>query len=196
MTFPVFTAGEVLRAQDMNAVGMWKVASATFSGITTGAPLDVNSVFSSNYTNYLLTFNVSATVANAIVQLRMRTVAAQEAGAVYNFGWNGQWVSAGPVYNEGAFSTANPFAPETAFFSGVSAGTGYSGTSRVEIYSPNATRQTRITGQSYTDYTGTFYNVVLAGSGEVSTSTAYTGFRIYPAAGTISGEYTLYGYNK
>jgi hypothetical protein len=194
MTFPTFTVGETLRAADMNAVGMWKVASASFSGITTGAPLDVNSVFSSDYTNYLLTFRASATVANAIVQLRMRTVATQEAGAVYNFGWNGQWVSAGPVYNEGAFSTANPFAPETAFFSGISAGNGYSGTSRVEIYSPNATRATRITGQSYTDYTGTFYNVVLAGSGELSNNTAYTGFRIFPIAGTISGEYTLYGY--
>jgi hypothetical protein len=194
MSFPSFASGEVLTAADMNAVGMWKVAGASFSGITTGAPLDVNSVFSSDYTNYLLTFRASATVANAVVQLRMRTVATQEAGAVYNFGWNGQWVSAGPVYSEGAFSTANPFAPETAFFSGVSAGNGYGGTSRVEIYSPNATRATRITGQSYTDYTGTFYNVVLAGSGEVGTSTAYTGFRIYPVAGTISGEYTLYGY--
>jgi hypothetical protein len=194
MPVPDFSPGEVLTAAAMDKIGLWEVASASFSGITTGAPLDVNSVFSSDYTNYLLTFRASATVANAIVQLRMRTVAAQEAGAVYNFGWNGQWVSAGPVYSEGAFSTANPFAPETGFFSGITAGNGYSGTSRVEIYSPNATRATRITGQSYNDYTGTFYNVVLAGSGEVSTNTAYTGFRIFPVAGTISGEYTLYGY--
>jgi hypothetical protein len=194
MPVPNFDPGEVLTAAAMDAVGLWKIASASFSGITTGAPLDVNNVFSSDYPSYVLHFRASATVANAIVQLRMRTVAAQEAGAVYNFGWNGQWVSAGPVYNEGAFSTANPFAPETAFYSGISAGNGYSGSSRIEIYSPNATRQTRITGQSYADYTGAFYNVVLAGSGEVSTSTAYTGFRIYPVAGTIAGEYTLYGY--
>jgi hypothetical protein len=49
MTFPVFSAGEVLRAQDMNAVGLWKIAQfSTTSGVAVTSP----TVFSSEYDNY------------------------------------------------------------------------------------------------------------------------------------------------
>jgi hypothetical protein len=195
MPVPNFSPGEVLTAGAMDSIGMWKVASATFSGITTGAPLDVNSVFSSDYTNYVLHVRAAATVANANCFIRMRTVAAQESGTVYSYGLSGTWVSAGPVYSSGGYATTNPFAPDTSLFIGP-AGTGYSITSRIDIFSPNATRQTRFHAQLWSEYSGTFYNVALSGTGEVATSTAYTGFRLFPQAGTISGEYTLYGYNK
>jgi hypothetical protein len=195
MPVPNFSPGEVLTAGAMDSIGLWKVASATFSGITTGAPLDVNNVFSSSYTNYVLHVRAAATVANANVFLRMRTVAAQEAGNVYNYGWSGSWVGAGPVYNSGSYATTNPFAPDTSYFIGP-AGSGYSVTSRVDIFSPNVARSTRLHGQLYADYSGTLYNVALAGSGEIATASVYTGFSLFPATGTISGEYTLYGYNS
>lgn len=193
-TPPDFTAGSALTAAQMNQAGLWRITSGTFTGITTGNPLDVNSVFSSDYTNYVLHLRAKATSGNTDVRLRMRTVAAQENGGVYNHGWGGSWVAGGPTYNWGAYYTTNPFAPDTSWFAGMFPAGGYSGTSRLEIYSPNAARQTRLTGQSYTDYTGV-YNVAIHGAGEVSTSTQYTGFRIFPVAGTIEGEYTLYGYN-
>lgn len=196
MGYPVFASGDVLNASDMNNVGLWKIATATYSGITSAAPLDVNNVFSADYTNYVILFRSSQTTANGALQIRMRTVGAQEAGAVYNYAWGGSYVGAGPAYNFGGFSVTNPFAPDTAFFTGISAGNGYSGTSRLEIHSPNAARATRLLCQAYTDYTGTFYNVAISGSGEVATSTQYTGFRIYPVAGTASGQYTVYGYRQ
>jgi hypothetical protein len=197
MTFPTFTVGETLRAADMNAVGMWRVAGASFSGITTGAPLDVNNVFSSDYTNYRLIIRVAVTGQNnSSLCLRMRTVAAQENSAVYNYGWGGSFVQPGPTFGWAGYSVTNPFTPDTFFFAGTTPGIGYSGQAVVDILSPNATRQTRFVGQGFTDYTGANYNVMIHGGGEVGTSTAYTGFRIFPstASGSYTGEYALYGY--
>jgi len=154
----------------------------------------VNSVFNSTYTNYVLHLRASATVANAIVQMRMRTVATQEAAAAYNYANGGSWVTAGPTYNWASFSSTSPFAPDTAFWTGIYAGNGYSGSSRIDIFSPNVARVTRIMLQSYNDYDGTRYNVSMSGTGDLQTTTQYTGFRFYPVAGTIAGEYTLYGY--
>jgi hypothetical protein len=196
MSYPSFNVGEVLTAADMNAVGLWKIANATFTGITSAAPLDVNGVFSSNYSNYLLLLRSSQTVANGSLIIRMRTVSAQEAGAVYNYGFGGAYVGAGPVYNFGGFAQTNPFGPDTGFFGGITPGNGYSGNSRFDIYSPNEARATRFAGQGYTDYTGTWYNASLLGNGEVATNTQYTGFRLFPNAGTAAGEYTVYGYRK
>ena len=199
MPVPNFSPGEVLTASAMDSIGLWKVASASFSGITTGAPLDVNSVFSSDYTNYRLIIRVAVTGQNnSSLLLRMRTVAAQENAAVYNYGWGGSYITTGPTFNYAGYSSNNPFTPDTAWFAGASPGIGYSGTTSIDILSPNATRQTRFVGQSYTDYTGAIYNVAINGAGEVGTSTAYTGFRIFPstASGSYTGEYALYGYNK
>ena len=174
--------------------GLVYIAGASFSGITSGAPLDVNSVFGSTYTNYVLVLRVSQTVADGSFLLRMRTVSTLESGSVYNYGWLGTYVGAGPSYNYTGYATTNPFAPDSFLYTGISAGTGYSGQSRLDIMSPNVTRETRILGQSYTNYSGTYYNVAIHGTGEVATTTAYTGFRLYPSAGTLSGEYQLYGY--
>lgn len=194
-TPPDFTAATSLAAATLQKVGLWRVTSGTFTGITTGAPLDVSSVFTSDYTNYLLHLRASATVANANVVVRMRTNAGQDAGNVYNYSWGGNFVAAGPVYTWGSYAGTNPFAPETSMFSGMLIGNGYSGTTRLEFFSPNLARATRMNGQSYVDYTGTHYNVTLTAAGEVSNTTIYTGFRIFPIAGTIAGEYALYGYN-
>jgi hypothetical protein len=199
MPVPDFSPGEVLTAAAMDRIGLWEVASASFSGITTASPLDVNSVFSGDFTNYRLVVRIAVTGAdNSSICLRMRTVAAQENGAVYNYGWGGSYVQSGPVFQWGGYALTNPFTPDTFFFAGTTPGIGYSGQATIDIFSPNVARQTRFIGQGWTDYTGANYNVMLHGGGEVGTSTAYTGFRIFPstASGSYTGEYTLYGYNK
>jgi hypothetical protein len=178
-------------------MGLFKIANGTFSGITTGAPLDVNGVFSSLYTNYVLHLRSATTSgATASVNVRMRTALAQEAGSVYNFAHAGSWVNSGPVFQFGQFSVTNPFTPETSFWTGINAGLTYSGSSRIDIFSPNVARQTRFMSQSWVDYDGARYNVAMSATGEVGTNTQYTGFRLFPQAGTISGEYILYGYRN
>ena len=54
MPVPVFTAGEVLTAANMNQVGLWKIG--TFS-TTSSSNLIVDSVFTSDFTNYRLVFS-------------------------------------------------------------------------------------------------------------------------------------------
>jgi hypothetical protein len=198
MAIKTFVASEVLTAADTNTYlansGLVYVAGASFSGVTSGAPLDVNSVFSSTYTNYLLVLRVSQTVATGSTVFRMRTVSTLETGSVYSYAWAGTYIGVGPVYNFAGYATTSPFAPGTEMFAGIAAGAGYSGNARIDILSPNVARGTRIQGQAYTDYSGTYYNTALTAGGEVGTSTQYTGFRLYPSAGTASGEYALYGY--
>ena len=53
MSFPSFSAGEVLTAADMNAVGLWKIAEGTLSGTAT----NFANVFSSTYDNYVITLS-------------------------------------------------------------------------------------------------------------------------------------------
>ena len=55
MTFPSFSAGEVLRAQDMNAVGRWLVKTVTVGSAVTTVP--VTDAFSTEYDNYEIVFS-------------------------------------------------------------------------------------------------------------------------------------------
>ena len=71
MTFPNFVAGEVLRAQDMNAVGLWKVASGTLTVTTT--PTNIAGVFSSEYRNYRVIVNVTSRSTSNRMDMRFIT---------------------------------------------------------------------------------------------------------------------------
>lgn len=54
MTYPSFAPGEVLRAQDMNAVGLWLVKSQT---VGTGvSSVTVTGAFSADYDNYRIMY--------------------------------------------------------------------------------------------------------------------------------------------
>jgi hypothetical protein len=199
MAIKTFTTGEVLTAADTNTYlansGLVYVAGATFSGVTSAAPLDVNSVFTSTYKNYCLILRQSQTVANSGgLMLRMRTVAAQEATAVYNFVTGGGFVSAAPSYFWTTYSFSNPFSPSTSFFTGLDAGNTYEARGKIDILSPQEALSTNIIGQAMTQYTGSNYHASVQLGGFMSNTTQYTGFRIYPTSGTASGEYALYGY--
>lgn len=195
MTFPVFANGDALPASDMNAIGVWRLANATFTGVTNAAPLDINGVFSSNYDNYKLIIRSSQTVATGNNFFRLRTASTVETANLYNYATYGAWVAAGPTYQNGNYANTSPFAPDSAFYFG-GVGNGYSVSAEYDIFSPNETRSTRISGSFYLDYSGTLYNVAMQSIGELQTTTAYTGLRIYPSAGSMAGEYWIYGYRN
>jgi hypothetical protein len=73
MSFPSFATGEVLTAADMNAVGLWLVATASNSNTTT---LVIDNCFSSNYRNYRIIFTSTGgnvNVRDLAVQYRIGT---------------------------------------------------------------------------------------------------------------------------
>lgn len=198
MAIKTFTAGEILTAADTNTYlansGLVYVAGASFSGITNAAPLDINSVFSATYTNYVLVLRVSQTVSNASFLSRMRTVSTLESGSVYQHAWGGGYVGAGPVFNWAGFSYSVPASPDNYWYMGISPAANNNANLVLNILSPQAALPTRFTGQAFTYYQGTYTNVALNGGGSVETNTQYTGIRLYPSAGTTSGEYAIYGY--
>lgn len=84
MTYPVFSAGEVLRAQDMNAVGLWLVGSTTVTAQTTGV---LDGCFTSDYRDYLLVVDVTGGTGNLELNMNFR-VGGVAAVTNYNYA---QW---------------------------------------------------------------------------------------------------------
>ena len=62
----------------------------------------------------------------------------------------------------------------------------------VEIYSPFLTATTNFQSFNYSDG----YNGLQFFTGLFTATTSFTGFTLIPAAGTITGTVSVYGYNK
>lgn len=174
--------------------GLVYVAGASFSGVTTGAPLDIDSVFSSRYINYVLILRVAQTVAQSSFYLRLRTTGGQEAGNVYNHTSAGYYTTSAGPYVSAGYSSTTPASPETYHFTGMVPSSGFGATAKIEIHNPQAAQATRFMGTSFTPVQGTYYNVSLNCMGSVENTTSYTGLRLFPFTGTSAGEYAIYGY--
>jgi hypothetical protein len=81
MSFPVFVSGDVLNASDMNAVGLWKVYSASFAGVT--SIILPNGTFTSDYRNYRITYNIAVN-ADSDFTVRLRKNGADDTNSTYN----------------------------------------------------------------------------------------------------------------
>ena len=73
MPVPVFTAGEVLTAANMNRVGLWLIKTDT---ITSGSSKEITGLFSNDYRNYLIVVDNFKSSATAILRMRMGTASA------------------------------------------------------------------------------------------------------------------------
>lgn len=193
MTFPTFSVGEVLRATDMNAVSGWLVSSTTFTTISSGSPLDINNVFTSDYDNYRVMVNWTQNTTGADLQLQFRTSGGVANTNIYGYSWGGNRVAAGPTYTWAAYAQTNPFAPVNNFALGFP-GSGQTASVMIDISRPHDTVPTYFTGNTATYFTGTFYNVFLTGGGVVDSTVSYTGLRLFPSAGSATGTIRIYGY--
>jgi hypothetical protein len=96
MTYPSFSVGEVLRATDMNAVGLWLVKSQT---VGTGvSSVIVTDAFSADYTNYVVTLS-GGTISsgNLDIGFQLRTAAGSTATTGYSSSmiyWSGSAITA------------------------------------------------------------------------------------------------------
>lgn len=81
MGYPVFATGDVLNASDMNAVGLWKVYDATFTGVSSvSLP---NGTFTSDYRNYRVTYTLTVNT-DADFFLRLRKNGSDNPAGAYN----------------------------------------------------------------------------------------------------------------
>jgi hypothetical protein len=177
MTYPSFTAGEVLRAQDMNAVGLWLVKSqAVGTGVSS---VTVTGAFSADYENYKITYSGGTMSASADVYLQIGGSSTGYYGVL--------------VYSlvSGALTAA--YANNTSTMPWIGGGTGgQSSTANFELMNPFLAQWTKIRNGSYENAQnfGT-----LQGNHQVATS--YTSFTLGVGTGNMTGgTIRVYGYKN
>lgn len=178
-TPPDFTAGQILTAAQMDAIGMWLISDTTISAAAT---TNVNNVFSADYPNYRIVFNGTAsTGTNATVSMRLRV-----SGADANTGYEQERLfsySATIVADRNVIGTDEWLITETNgsakfFFEST-------------IMAPFSAAPTKFLHRYMADTSVTLTQGGFI-TGYNSNATSYTGFSLI-TAGTISGSLQIYG---
>ena len=183
MAIKTFTTGEVLTASDTNTYlansGLVYVASTTFSG---SSGVEMSNCFSSTYDNYkiLITYYGSSG-GNTAWQMMTGTNTKDNGSVYYRFGY--YWQSSIVTLNAG---------PNTSDFI-TNHGTTSSIFSAAEItcFRPNVSG---VRTSSFVQSYDAASSLVITTNQTVATTTAYTGFYVFPSSGTITGTITIYGY--
>jgi hypothetical protein len=209
-----WNAGDVLTAADLTDTftakaslagatytGTHDFTGATVTGISSGglvlitsqsfsvaSAVNVNNCFTSTYQTYRLIVDVSA-ASGVTLKMRMR---ASGTDATTNYSYAIYYGTKAAAAGNAEFASDNTFAETTAFAIGNMDATNGGG-SLYDIENPQLARVTMISGWYNARGTGT-----LAGAmgGLHNTATAYDGFSIYPASGTITGTLRVYGYRN
>jgi hypothetical protein len=183
MTFPVFSPGEVLRAQDMNAVGMWEVASGALSSSGT----NFVGCFTADYRNYRIVLDNLFISANTDFCWQGLVGSTAQTASSY-------WVAAlgfssgGAAYNQNN-SNVNP---GRTIASSVGSDRAFELT--MDIFRPQLATYTLFNAHFSQFQTDDFR--FRTGSGGYTPTTQLDGIRFLSAGGqTISGNVTIYGYN-
>lgn len=180
MPVPVFTAGETLDASEMNAVGLWLVKSSNF---TTASTCPMESVFSSNYLNYL-------------VKITMTGSANSNSSLVFYTGTNTEYTAAnyfryGAYYGSGAWTNFQAASLTSLFVNNHSSTAANISSSDLSIFAPNnSSFRTNLRNDSWESSSG----LVIRTENVIDTTTAFTGFVLKPTSGTLTGRIRVYGY--
>jgi hypothetical protein len=182
MTYPSFSAGEVLRAADMNAVGLWKVASGTLSGTTT----NFQGCFTSDYDNYLIEMDSLQLNTTGDIFCRFLNGSTADAGS-YRYAYVGLKAT------NTAFNDANNSA--TAGYIGYgSAINEPNGGVTMTVYNPKRVSRSMVTSQVY-GYSGEWYSRF--GGTQRNDQTSHDGIQFTTlGVQTMAGNVTIYGYRK
>jgi hypothetical protein len=156
--------------------------AVTFTGVTS---VSLNGVFTSDYENYRITIQNSASASSQFL-MRMRVGGTDNTAA--NYSWSGTFTSSLSATYSGENSNL-----------GTSFAIGYSEPSL------NGATILDVTGPYLTLNTSYFSNNIRMGtsqssenkrSGALSVTTSYDGITILPGSGTITGTIRVYGYSN
>lgn len=177
MGYPVFAAGDVLNASDMNAVGLWLIKTQTIG--TAVASVPVTSVFSSSYDNYLITVNggVGSVAQNIGLQL----------GSTVTGYYGGQMT----VTTAGAFAGTGMNNAANFTLAGISTTT--NNYLNATLFDPFNTKTTRLHSVRGDDRTAGSYGTT---TGFLNDTTSYTGFTLIVAGTMTGGTIRVYGYRN
>lgn len=157
--------------------------AVTFSGVSS---VSLNGVFTSAYKNYrLVVSDINSASGNSNFGLRLRSSGSDNAANSYYQYWTMKRLNGTTQDNTGGPSTLY------TLFS-YDANTSYSWNWYGDITSPQAARNTIVTGNGFAADTTSTYNVLSTILHAVSSS--FDGVTFIPTASTMSGTVQIYGY--
>lgn len=157
--------------------------TTAFSAVTT---LNKDSVFTSSFTNYRMVIEGVASGATN-VNIAWRASGTTNTTANNYLNHNLLYGSDG-----GNINTTNP--GTSAFFLLVTNANANAFSVFLDIANPQTSKALNYTGRSITNVSGVVYDAF--GGGQLTVTTAYDGFALTSStANTLTGNYTIYGYN-
>lgn len=190
-TPPDFSAGSVLTAAQMSAVGAWLLETKTLTA--SAGPIQFDNQFTTDYDTYLLVGHLLQNTSTATWNLQLQDATnAAVTGANYDMGVGGSYVSSGVA----TFAGFNVQTGGTQWFIGGSVAADY-GAFGVYLQRPRDAVKTYGSQWLLADnYNATLTNVFVQGGFVHTLATAYYGCRINISAGTVTGKVSLYGLNS
>lgn len=176
-TPPTFSAGAVLTAAQMNAVGLWLIKTETIGSAV--ASVQVTGAFSADFDNYLIT--VTGGVSSVACDLKL-TFGATATGYAY-----------GLIYNLYGTATATVVtSTNTTSFPYGGAGSANTLDAYVAVRSPYDAKYTVVSSNYVASVTAGAQGVM---QGFLANTTSYTAFTFTPSSGTLTGgTIRVYGY--
>jgi hypothetical protein len=162
--------------------GLTLINTTSFSGV---ASQNLTSIFSSTYDNYLIVISELASSTGTTLRARLGASGTPNTTSTYQYGgWTVDWTA--------ATSTASGQNQASFFINNVSGSANEKIGIAINVFQPNKATFTTVNYQGY-DYRNQRLHVA---SGGHSTASAMTDFQIFPDTGTITGQASVYGYNK
>ena len=159
--------------------GLTFITSGTQSATATAS---ITNIFSSSYTTYKIVLrNLSSSIANQDIRMRLGSSGSADTGANYN--------SAGA-----AFSTNTALAQSasaTSFIGTPNHPVNALGLWTLDLVAPNVASQSYFNAQGFNTANGNYSSVF---TGMLDTSTQYTDFFIFQSSGNIGFSYQVFGY--
>ncbi len=192
MPLTTYTSGEVLTASSLNANFSFAASAGALKYLTGGSFTSVAAVnlaantFTATYRNYLININLTTAVDNNGLNWRGRTSGTDNSNASYSFALGGR------RYSDGNATTGGNGTSQTAgrlsFMT-----SGNSNSITAVFFAPQLTARTsyvtNATGRGVSDP-----DAALQGGGFFDNTTSFDALSFYPATGTITGTYEVYGY--
>lgn len=154
------------------------VSLISSNSFTTSSSVNVDGVFSSNFQNYNISVALTSSATNTI-RFQWRAGGSNETGTVYAYGGFGVG-----TWSSTAFFSTNASLRDYHALADSNTTSGLA--SELNIFNPNTIIRPTILGHS----SGAF---LVANGSTTDTTTQYTGFRIFPTTGTITGTIRVYG---
>jgi hypothetical protein len=182
MTYPSFISGEVLRAADMNAVGLWLVKTQTVG--TAVSSVTVTGAFSADYDRYLIT--VENLQGSAIGDMRLQL--GSTTTGYYGF------IQYGVANVATLFGINQNNAANFGYVGSLAAsGTGLT-SSHITINNAFNTTRTYLSCPYFGSFNGAAFGNY---QGMQDNDTSFTAFTLIAGSGTMSGgTISVYGYKK